>query len=137
MHMKNREKATIILVVYLVATIALVLLGYSVRKPKVAQQEFPFTITYSYQGETKTISDVYVAEYVSRAKYLGDASVAWSGYIRDRSRLESDYYRIAENGGEVFSIDLNIVPGYLMGDPRFADAARRPTGAFHSSEGTN
>ena len=137
MDMKNIKRIKIILIIYLTATLALLLLGYSVRKPGTTRQEFPFSICYSYQGETETISDVYVAEYVSRAKYLGDASVAWSGYIRDRSRLESDYYRIAENGGEVFSIDLNIVPGYLMGDPGFADAARRPTGAFHSSEGTN
>ena len=71
MNTKNLKKARVILVVYLIATLALVLFGYSVQKPKVARQEFPFTVTYSYQGETKTISDVYVGEYVRKAKYLG------------------------------------------------------------------
>ena len=82
MNTKNLRKAKIILAVYLIATMALLLLGYSVRKPKVAQQEFPFTITYSCQGETQRISDVYVAEYVRSAKYFGENSVGWYGYIR-------------------------------------------------------
>jgi hypothetical protein len=74
--MKNCRKAKLILVVYLIATLALLFFGYSVQEAKVVQQEFPFTITYSYQGETKTISDVYVGEYVRSAKYIGDDSVA-------------------------------------------------------------
>ena len=99
MHQKNRKKATIILVVYLIATLALLFLGYSVRQPQVARQEFPFTVTYSYQGETKTISAVYVGEYSRSAKYLGDDSITWYGYIKDHNRLESDFYRIGELDG--------------------------------------
>jgi hypothetical protein len=76
MNKKNLKKAKIILLVYLIATLALLFLGYSVQKPEVTQQKFPFTVTYSYQGETKTISDVYVGEYVRSAKYIGDDSVA-------------------------------------------------------------
>ena len=135
--MKNCRKAKLILVVYLIATLALLFFGYSVQEPKVEQQEFPFTITYSYHGETKTISDVYVGEYVPKAKYLEDDSVAWYGYIKDHDRLESDFYRIAELDGQVFSINLNIVPGYLMGDPQYANAVCLPTGAYHCFDGTN
>lgn len=137
MNTKNLKKAKIILVVYLIATLALLFLGYSVQKPKVAQQEFPFTITYSYQGKTETISDVYVGEYVRAAKYLGDDSVAWYGYIKDHDRLESDFYRIGEIDGQAFSINLNIEPGYLMGDPTYAGSVCLPTGACHSFDGTN
>lgn len=135
--MKNCKKANTILVVYLIATLALLFFGYSVRKPQVARQEFPFTITYAYQGETKTISDVYVGEYVRKAKYLGDDSVAWYGYIKDHNRLESDFYRIAEVDGKVFAINLNMEPGYFMGDPAYAGAVCQPTGAYHSFDGTN
>ena len=118
MNTKNFKKAKLILVVYLIATLSLLFLGYSVQKPRVARQEFPFSITYSYQGKTKTISDVYVGEYARGAKYLGDDAVAWYGYIKDHDRLESDFYRIGEIGGQAFSINLNIEPGYLMGDPK-------------------
>ena len=137
MNMKNLKKAKIILVVYLVATLALLFLGYSVWKPKVTQQEFPFTITYSYQGKTETISDVYVGEYVRGAKYLGDDSVAWYGYIKDHDRLESDFYRIGEIDSQTLSINLNMEPGYLMGEPMHADPVSRPTDAYHSFDGTN
>ena len=137
MKIKNVLKAKCILAVYLIATLTLLFLGYSVRKPKVAQQEFPFTITYSYQGETKTISDVYVGEYTRAAKYLGDDSVAWYGYIKDHDRLESDYYRIGEIDGHAFSVNLNIEPGYLMGDPKYADSACQPSGVYHGFDGTN
>ena len=137
MNTKNLKKAKIIFVIYLIATLALLFLGYSVQKPKVAQQEFPFTITYSYQGETQTISDVYLGEYVRSAKYLGDDSLAWYGYIKDHNRLESDFYRIGEINGQAFSINLNIEPGYLMGDPKFAGSVCQPTGVCHSFDGTN
>ena len=137
MNPKNRKIAKCILLGYLIATLALLVLGYSVRKPKVAQQEFPFTITYSYQGKTETISDVYVGEYVRRAKYIGDDSVAWCGYIQDHNRLESDFYRLGDIDGQAFSINLNMEPGYLMGDPKYVGSVCQPTGVFHGFDGTN
>ena len=135
--MKNCTKAKIIFVTYLIATLALLFLGYSVRQPQVARQEFPFTVTYSYQGETKTISAVYVGEYVRTAKYLGDDSITWYGYIKDHNRLEADFYRIGELDGQAFFINLNLDPGYLMGDPGHDATLCRPTGACHSFDGTN
>ena len=137
MKTKNLKKAKIILLVYLSATLALLFLGYSVRKPDVARQEFPFNITYSYQGETKTISDVYVGEDVRDAKYIGDDSVAWCGYIQDHNRLESDFYRLGDIDGQAFSINLNMEPGYLMGDPKYVGSVCQPTGVFHGFDGTN
>ena len=126
MQTKNRTKARLILGICLAATVLLLLIGYSVQTPRVKRQEFPFSITYSYQGATETISGVYVAEYIPSAKYIDDHQIAWSGYIQDRSRLESDYYKIAEADGRSFSINLNIKPGYLMGDPQYADSVCRP-----------
>ena len=137
MKSQNALKAKVILIVYLIATVALLFLGYSVQKPEIVKQEFPFAIIYSYQGETETISDVYVGEYVRTAKYLGDDSIAWYGYIKDRNRLESDFYRIGEMEGHSFSINLNIEPGYLMGDPGYADGEYCPTLVCHYFDGTN
>ena len=137
MKTKNLRIAKIILAIYLIATLALLFLGYSVQKPKVVKQEFPFTITYSYQGKTETISDVYVGEYVRAAKYLGDDDLVWYGYIKDHNRLESDFYRIGELDDQAFSINLNIEPGYLMGDPKYADSLCRPSGVYHGFDGTN
>ena len=137
MKTKNRKTAKMILVIYLIATLALLFLGYSVRKPKVAQREFPLAITYSYQGETVTISDVYIGEYVRRAKYLGADPVAWYGYLKDHNRLESDFYRVGEQDGQAFFINLNIEPGYLMGDPKYGDSVCQPAGVCHGFDGTD
>ncbi len=137
MKKKNQAKALWIFGIYLVATCALLFLGYGVQKPAVTRQEFPFTITYTFQGKTETISDIYVGEYSPHEKYLGDRSIAWYGYVEDRNRLESDFYRIGESEGNFFSINLNILPGYLMGDPSYADSSFSPTGVCHSSDGVN
>ena len=137
MNQKNIKKAKIILIVYLVATLALLFLGYSVQSPKIAQQEFPFTITYSYQGQTETISDVYVVEYTRSEKYIGDNTMGWFGYIKDHNRLELDWYTIDDADGRIFSINLNLVPGYLMGDSAYTAPDSYPTLESHYYDGTN
>ena len=137
MNTKNLKKARTILVVPLIVTLLLLFLGYSVRKPEVTRQEFPFSITYSYQGKTETISGVYVGEHIRGAKYLGEDSVSWYGYIKDHDRLESDFYRIGRTDGQAFSINLNIVPGYLMGDPKYSASVCQPSGVCHIFDGTN
>ena len=132
MKTNNRLKAWIIFGVYMAATCALLIFGYSVQTPAVKQSEFPFTVTYSYQGKTETISDVYVAEYSPTAKYIGDDPVTWFGYVKDKDRLEPDYYTIAETDEQAFSINLNIEPGYLMGDPSYSASVCEPGTQFNS-----
>lgn len=136
MTAKNCKRAKIILAVFLIATLALLILGYSVQVPKIRQQEFPFTITYSYNGNTETISAVYFAEYAKDAKYIGEDSLKWSGYVMDHDRLQADYFRVVGLEGETFSINLNIQPGYLMGDPNYASCESQPTGVYWGYNGT-
>ena len=127
--------AWIILALHLSATALLLCFGYGIQKPAVQKQEFPFTITYTYQGQQTTISEVYVAEFSPFAKYLGDKSLGWFGYRLDQDRLESDFIRIAQNDTHAFSIDLNLDPGWLMGD--LADADCAPSGlAIRLEDGT-
>ena len=137
MKQKNQLKARIIFGLYLVATCALLLLGYGVQKPAVAQQEFPFTITYSYQGKTETVSKIYVVEHIRSAKNIGDNSLHWFGYIKDHDRLQTDYFHLIEAENQTFSVNLNMVPGYLMGDPNYAGSVSQPAAVCHSFDGTN
>ena len=129
--------AWIILALHLSATALLLCFGYGIQKPAVQKQEFPFTITYTYRGQQQTISEVYVAEYSPFAKYLGDRPLGWFGYRLDQDRLESDFIRIAQSDTHAFSIDLNLEPGWLMGDRAYADCTCAPTGlAIRLEDGT-
>ena len=136
MNAKNILNAKRILAVYLAATVLLLFLGYSVQRPRITRQEFSFTITYSVQGKTAVISDVFVGEYVPREKYLGDDFLSWYGHVKDRNLLEADFYRVAEDEDGVYFINLNMEAGYFMGDPEYADTVCRPTGVYHSTDGT-
>ena len=128
--------AWIILALYLAATAALLIFGYGVQKPAVQKQEFPFTITYTHQGEQKTISKVFVAEHTDFAKYLGDRPLAWFGHIQDQDMLAPDFIRIAEDDSYALSIDLNLESGWLMGDKAYVGTTCAPTGvAIRRSDG--
>ena len=137
MKLKNRLKAGIIFGLYLIATVGLLLWGYSVQKPAVKQQEFPFTITYFYDGKEETISDIFVGEYSPSAKYINDDEIGWFGYVKDKNRLELDYYTIADVDGKLYSINLNMNTGYLMGDSSKGNFVGEPEAVCQYSDGTN
>ena len=120
--------AWIILALHLTATALLLIFGYGVQKPAVQKQEFPFSITYTYQGEQKTIFKVFVAEHTAFAKYLGDKPLAWFGYIQDQDMLSPDFIRIGGDDSYALSINLNLEPGWLMGDKAYAGSTCAPTG---------
>ncbi len=137
MKLKNRLKAGIIFGLYLIATVGLLLWGYSVQKPAVKQQEFPFTITYFYDGKEETISDIFVGEYSPSAKYINDEDIGWFGYVKDKNRLELDYYTIADVDGKLYSINLNMNTGYLMGDSSKGNSVGEPEAVYQYFDGTN
>ncbi len=83
-------------------------------KPEVTYAEFPFEIVYTVEGETVTVNDIYVCEYVGvgwdegRGKYR-----QWKGYIKssgedDLILLEDENYKLACSVGD---------SGYYMSDP--------------------
>lgn len=135
MKAKNIQRAKVILSVCVLATLVLLVFGYSVKKPGVSRQEFPFSVTWSFDGRTETFSGVYAAEYIKPAKSLTSPSIAWSGYILSQGRQDGAYFTVAETDSGSFSIDLNLLPGQLMGDPRFSGPEAVPTGAYNGFDG--
>ena len=116
MNRKIPRTAWVILALYLTATALLLLIGYGAQKPAVQMREFPFSITYTYKGEQQTISGMFVAEFSPSARYLGDSPLGWFGYIQDHDMLSPDYIHIGEDETHILSINLNLEPGWLMGD---------------------
>ena len=135
MKKKNQVKAWLILLVYLAATCALVLGCYVTPKPAVREQDFPITLTCTYQGKTETLSPVYAVEFLRATRHIGESGMDWYGYIRGNDGLQDQYIEFWEDEGECFVIYLNIQPGYLMGDPEYADARCQPTCAYYFFDG--
>lgn len=128
----------IILAVYLLATAALLLLGYRVEAPAVQQAEFPYSITYSLQGEEATLRGVFLCRCLSRPKYLGESNLGFDGYIKDHDDAHRDFYRVLETPEGSFCINLNLDPQYLLGAapaPR-EDLAMVPTGVWNAADDT-
>jgi hypothetical protein len=128
MNRKIPRAAWVILALYLTATALLLLIGYGAQKPAVQMREFPFSITYTYKGEQQTISGMFVAEFSPSARYLGDSPLGWFGYIQDHDMLSPDYIHIGEDETHTLSINLNLEPGWLMGDRNYAGSICAPTG---------
>ena len=93
MKTKKLFLPAILLVGLLVAyAILTVILCYN-TKPAVSEGEFPFSITYEYLGETKTISGVYSCEFEGSQTIFRQHERYWDGEI---TYNEGDYFVFRE-----------------------------------------
>ena len=88
------------------------------KKPTVTEAEFPFSITYELNGETKTITDVYTARYVGNTGYADTKNRAYSGKIGDKE-VDDTTYTIGEENGMSIVIYTNFYADHMMGDPEY------------------
>ena len=121
--MKNKKlllPIIIILVTVIVSAVFACCVGI-VQKPQIEKHEFPFSITYKYDSETKTLNGTFVAEY-----YAGDTVGLeqiryWSGYVKDNDSGDPNYCTVAETEEGTLYLCPNIFEGYVMGDPQYSD----------------
>lgn len=93
-------------------------------KPKVSEYEFPFSITYEYKGETKTLSGVFECRYSGSNTIHGEHTRYWNVETTydNPENVENPY--IVEQNEEmqtVFALYENMDAGYFMGDPLHQD----------------
>lgn len=92
------------------------------NKPKIASQEFSFTLIYSVNGQTKRIKDKFCCEFdgigvdEARGKYL-----EWKGSFKS-GKKEIILWEGENKNGLRQEIYFNVPhPGYYMGDPYYED----------------
>lgn len=110
----------ITMVVYMVAT---VVFCYT-TKPEVSQGEFPFCITYEYQGETKTLSGIFECEYSGSNTIQGEHNRYWNGEAKYENPENAENPNLVEQNDElqtVLAVYENMNAGYFMGDPLYTD----------------
>lgn len=89
--------------------------GAFVPKPEIKRGEFDFSVTYTYGGESKTVSGVYVCEYNGKEWTLdGGYTRAWTGYIKG-GKIEDHVIIDTVDGDEIILV-LNLSPEYFMDD---------------------
>lgn len=124
MKIKKLSSAMIILAVTLVVyTIATVMFCYTTM-PKVAQGEFPFSITYEYKGETKTLSGVLECEYSGSYTILNEHNRYWDYEVIYDNPEKVEEPHIIDQSEELqtlLSVQPSIEAGYLMGDPLYKE----------------
>ena len=84
-------------------------------KPAVSEGEFPFSITYEYLGETKTISGVCVCKFGGSQTILNEHERYWNGEI---IYTEGDYI-VHQEEMKTIAVQPSMEAGYFMGDPLY------------------
>ena len=91
--------------------------GLTVPRPEIKSGEFEFSVTYEWNGETKTISGVYVCEYNGTDWALdGGYHREWKGYIKGGESQEMIEIGTTADSGKV-NLNLAFYPEYFMNDP--------------------
>ena len=110
---KLRLTGIIFAVTAVVMVIAVVLCGIA-KKPTVTQGEFPYSVTYSVQGEVKTLEGVYHAEFIGNESYADNTSRVYDGD-------DETWFTVYEEEGGKVQIITHMYPEYLMGDAQDSD----------------
>ena len=120
MKSKKTSLITIILAVTIIIYIAATLLFCYKTKPEVTSGEFPFTITYEYKGETKTLSGVLKCEFSGSNTIHGQHQRFWHQEVIYDNPENLEYPFVVDQNEELqttLSIHENMDAGYFMGDP--------------------
>lgn len=110
----------ITMIIYLVAT----LLFCYTTKPEVSEGEFPFSITYEYKGETKTLSGILTCQYSGSYTIQGEHHRYWDGEVTYDNPESVENPFVVDQNDELqttLSIYENMDSGYFMGDPLHKD----------------
>lgn len=126
MKTKKLSVALIFFAITLVAYAVASVLGCYTTKPEVTTGAFPFSITYEYKGETKTLSGVLECEFYGSNTVDGEHVRYWDEETKYDNPLNPEYPEIVDENEELqtmLSVQPYMSAGYLMGDPLYADYA--------------
>ena len=82
MKIKKLLSTIIFLAITMIAYVVASVFFCYTTKPEVTKGEFPFSLTYEYKGETKTLSGVFECEYSGSTTIHGEHSRYWDEEIK-------------------------------------------------------
>ena len=124
MKTKKLSLAKLFLAITIIAYIAATVLCCYTTKPEVTTGEFPFSITYEYNGETGNLSGVLKCEYSGSYTIRGEHHRYWKEeIIYDNPDNVAEPFVVDQNDQQqtTLSVHENMQAGYFMGDPLYQD----------------
>ncbi|MBR4870294.1 MAG: hypothetical protein IKU12_05895 [Oscillospiraceae bacterium] len=122
----------IVFIVAIVAMVASIVISGIAKKPTVTEGEFPYSITYSVQGEVKTLEGVYHAQFAGNESYADNTGRIYTGD-------DETWITICETEEGKVQIITHMYAEYLMGDAQdsdyFSDSAFEPELVYFDNEG--
>ena len=114
MKLGKRENIFLITSALILAVaVIFVFVGTRVSGPEITYHEFSIPVTYEEYGEVKTQTVTYCGQY-------WEEDHSFHVYYED-SGLHDTVNMKEENGNAIWWLQLEMEPGYLMGDPVYAD----------------
>ena len=114
MKLGKRENVFLITSALILAVaVIFVFVGTRVSGPEITYHEFSIPVTYEEYGEVKTQTVTYCGQY-------WEEDHSFHVYYED-SGLHDTVNMKEENGNAIWWLQLEMEPGYLMGDPAYAD----------------
>lgn len=118
MKSKKLFLPTVIMLAAIFAITVFCIINGIAQKPTVTEGEFPFSITYEFNGETVTIEDIYSAHYYKNDGYTNTKSRFYVGKIGNLPEGETLYTLKEGENGSIF-LSTEFYADYLMGDPLY------------------
>ena len=114
MKLGKRENIFLITSALILAVaVIFVFVGTRVSGPEITYHEFSIPVTYEEYGEVQTQTVTYCGQY-------WEEDHSFHVYYED-SGLHDTVNMKEENGNAIWWLQLEMEPGYLMGDPAYAD----------------
>ena len=114
MKLGKRENIFLITSALILAVaVIFVFVGTRVSGPEITYHEFSIPVTYEEYGEIQTQTVTYCGQY-------WEEDHSFHVYYED-SGLHDTVNMKEENGNAIWWLQLELEPGYLMGDPAYAD----------------
>lgn len=136
MKMKRLALPVIILVAGLVLALVAAMLAGMILEPTITEQDFPFTVTYTVKGETKTLEGVYRCAFGGHGADGDPMERFYVGsFLGEEAGNHPGAFPIAQENGRELCIVVCLSEYYLMGDADVDDYNEEPYLAVYDAEG--
>lgn len=135
--LKKFKLPIIVAAVTLVAMIVVTMMLSVAKKPSVTEAQFPFSITYEYDGEVRTYSGTFVAVFTGNGGYADPTNRCYKGYLLETGEEGEPGVCVEQNpDGSHIRLYSRLIADYMLGEPGY-ELDCRPSFVYGDAEGAD